>query len=239
MHGGGPGALRRLVLDDVGDLGPDWGFWQLFWPQAVRGVAVLFTMVPVVGMALKDMPDDELRDASGFNNLLRNLGGAVGIAVVNTWLIDFHASHARGVRPRRSAAAARRATAAGRPGAARSRLEGVDPAGPARAAAHDPGERGLRQSLTLAFDDVFRISAWLFLACLVVVPFCRGGPMTAAPPPSRALAARTAPLTRPGRSRHHRALYAACAAMAWAGSRVAGAVRSHGFRGDLAHVSRI
>src|SRR5580704_6645004 len=76
-------------------LGPDWGFWELFWPQAVRGVAVLFTMVSVVGMALKDMDDDELKDASGFNNLLRNLGGAVGIAAVNTWLIAFTQGHAQ------------------------------------------------------------------------------------------------------------------------------------------------
>ena len=72
---------------------PDWGFWELFLPQAVRGVAVLFTMVPVVGMALGGMPQVELRDASGFNNLMRNLGGAVGIALVNTWLIDFLGVH--------------------------------------------------------------------------------------------------------------------------------------------------
>jgi DHA2 family multidrug resistance protein len=39
--------------------------------------------------------------------------------------------------------------------------------------------QGVRtQALTLAFDDVFRISAWIFLACLVLVPFCRGGPMS-------------------------------------------------------------
>jgi DHA2 family multidrug resistance protein len=31
----------------------------------------------------------------------------------------------------------------------------------------------VRQSLTLAFDDVFRLMAWLFLAALVMVPFCR------------------------------------------------------------------
>jgi DHA2 family multidrug resistance protein len=34
------------------------------------------------------------------------------------------------------------------------------------------------QSLTLAFDDIFRLIAWMFLGCLVIVPFCRGGPMT-------------------------------------------------------------
>jgi hypothetical protein len=35
-----------------------------------------------------------------------------------------------------------------------------------------------RQALALAFDDVFRITAWIFAACLILVPFCRGGPMS-------------------------------------------------------------
>jgi DHA2 family multidrug resistance protein len=160
----------------MSSLGPDWGFWELFWPQAVRGVAVLLTMVSVVGMALKDMNDDELKDASGFNNLLRNLGGAVGIAAVNTWLIAFTQGHA---------AAFDRAL--GHSGAARDALAGLtlrvaqdggDPAHGQGVAAATVIGGVMRQSLTLAFDDVFRISAWLFLACLVVVPFCSGGPMT-------------------------------------------------------------
>src|SRR5215469_14799895 len=85
--------LNAVSLWMMSQLSPDWGFQELFWPQAVRGVAILFSMVPVVGMALKDMPDDDLLDASGFNNLTRNLGGAVGIAVVTTWLTDFARRH--------------------------------------------------------------------------------------------------------------------------------------------------
>src|SRR6185437_13228117 len=160
----------------MSSLGPDWGFWELFWPQAVRGLAVLFTMVSVVGVSLKNMDDDELKDASGFNNLLRNLGGAVGIAAVNTWLITFTQGHA---------AAFDRAL--GRSGAARDALAGLTlrVAQEGGDAAHGQGVAAatvmggvMRQSLTLAFDDVFRVSAWLFLACLVVVPFCSGGAMT-------------------------------------------------------------
>ena len=30
-----------------------------------------------------------------------------------------------------------------------------------------------REALTLAFDDIFRLMAWLFIAALVLVPFCR------------------------------------------------------------------
>jgi DHA2 family multidrug resistance protein len=40
-----------------------------------------------------------------------------------------------------------------------------------------------RYALTSAFDEVFRTMAWVFLAALVMVPFCRPAPQTAAPPP--------------------------------------------------------
>src|SRR6185312_5643557 len=102
--------------------------------------------------------DDELKDASGFNNLLRNLGGAVGIAAVNTWLIAFTQGHALALNR----------------GLGRSAEGGLAPKAGQGAAASTVMEGVARQSLTLAFDDVFRISAWLFLACLVFVPFCSG-----------------------------------------------------------------
>ncbi|MBV9882313.1 MAG: DHA2 family efflux MFS transporter permease subunit, partial [Sphingomonadaceae bacterium] len=67
----------------------EWGFAELFWPQAVRGLAVMLCIVPSVGMALEGFAGNELRSASGLFNLMRNLGGAIGIATVNTWLADF------------------------------------------------------------------------------------------------------------------------------------------------------
>lgn len=160
-------------------MGPEWGFWELFWPQAVRGVAMLFCVVPVVGMALKDMPEEELRDASGINNLTRNLGGTVGIAVVNTGLIGFAQLHgalilqALGRGGETSSALASLAT---RFGAA-----GMGPLQGGEFAVRVASDRIAAQALTLAFDDVFRLSAWIFLGCLVILPFCRGGPMTQGP----------------------------------------------------------
>ena len=40
-----------------------------------------------------------------------------------------------------------------------------------------------REALTLAFDDVFRLMAYLFLAALVLVPFCKPPRIGAKPPP--------------------------------------------------------
>ena len=68
---------------------PNWGFWELFVPQAMRGFAILLCIVPSVGMALNGVPPEELRYASGLFNLMRNLGGAIGIAVVTTLAAGF------------------------------------------------------------------------------------------------------------------------------------------------------
>jgi DHA2 family multidrug resistance protein len=157
-------------------LGADWGFWELFAPQVVRGVAILFSMVAVVGMALRDMPDDELKDASGFNNLTRNLGGTFGIAAVNTWLIVFTEGHAAVLAQGLGHGASAHDALTGL--ATRFAASGLDPGRGQGVAAQTLMQGVVGQSLTLAFDDIFRLIAWMFLGCLVIVPFCRGGPMT-------------------------------------------------------------
>ncbi|RCL03917.1 MAG: MSF transporter [Candidatus Tokpelaia sp. JSC189] len=71
----------------------DWDFWELFWPQVLRGVSLMFCMVPINNIALCTLPPSLIKNASGLFNLMRNLGGAVGLAMINTVLIhrsDFH-----------------------------------------------------------------------------------------------------------------------------------------------------
>ncbi|MGI4813233.1 MAG: DHA2 family efflux MFS transporter permease subunit [Janthinobacterium lividum] len=65
-----------------------WGWQQMLLPQAVRGFAQQFCVAPVVTMALGSLPPARLRLASGLFNLMRNLGGAIGIAVASTMLND-------------------------------------------------------------------------------------------------------------------------------------------------------
>jgi DHA2 family multidrug resistance protein len=173
-------VLNAISFWMMSAIGPDWGFWELFLPQAVRGTAILFSLVPVVGMALSGMPDLELRDASGLNSLTRNLGGAVGIALVNTWLLSFFSLHLQQFGKTLGAAPDTAMTAV--VGLAqRFGFEGLGPiqAGQAAAVTLDSGVQ--LQALTLAFDDVFRLTTWMFVACLLIVPFCRAGPMTSTP----------------------------------------------------------
>jgi DHA2 family multidrug resistance protein len=56
----------------------------MFWPQVVRGAAIMFCLLPPTRLALGTLPPAQVPDASGLFNLMRNLGGAIGIAMIDT-----------------------------------------------------------------------------------------------------------------------------------------------------------
>ena len=76
----------------------DWDFWELLVPQIFRGVSLMLCMVPINNLALGAMPPDRVKNASGLFNLMRNLGGAFGLALINTLLdkrMDLHLERLR------------------------------------------------------------------------------------------------------------------------------------------------
>jgi len=71
----------------------DWDFYELLVPQILRGASLMLCMVPINNLSLGTLPPEQLKNASGLYNLTRNLGGAVGLAVINTVLnnrMDLH-----------------------------------------------------------------------------------------------------------------------------------------------------
>jgi MFS transporter, DHA2 family, multidrug resistance protein len=74
----------------------DWGWEQLLIPQILRGFPQVFAVAPSVTLGLGSLPPERLKYASGLFNMMRNLGGAVGIAVCGAVLNDqtnFHFVH--------------------------------------------------------------------------------------------------------------------------------------------------
>ncbi|MGA0600177.1 DHA2 family efflux MFS transporter permease subunit [Caulobacter sp. KR2-114] len=169
-------SLFAASLYWTSHLTPEWGFAAFLGPQALRGFAIMLCIVPSVGMALAGFEGVELRYASGLFNLMRNLGGAIGIAVVNTWLQD----NARIVAARIGEGL----------GAAGGHAPGFI-AGFGQAMAERGGDASQalqlaqgelarvvgRLALTQAFNDTFRLMSWIFLAALVMIPFCRPPPL--------------------------------------------------------------
>jgi DHA2 family multidrug resistance protein len=61
-------------------------FWGLFWPQVLRGAGVMLCLLPTTTIALALHAGEKLANASALFNLMRNLGGAIGISLVDTIL---------------------------------------------------------------------------------------------------------------------------------------------------------
>ena len=67
----------------------------MFWPQVIRGCAIMFCILPPTQLALGQLAKTAVADASGLFNLMRNLGGAIGIAVIDTVIYTRAPEHAR------------------------------------------------------------------------------------------------------------------------------------------------
>ncbi len=77
----------------MSQLTADWSFNELLIPQILRGVSMMLCMVPINNLALGTLAPERLKGGSGLFNLTRNLGGAVGLALINTILVNRTATH--------------------------------------------------------------------------------------------------------------------------------------------------
>ena len=77
-------GLLAVGLIGNGFLQPADDFWGVAWQQAARGMAFMFCLLPTTSLALGALPPAEVPNASGLFNLMRNLGGAIGLAVIDT-----------------------------------------------------------------------------------------------------------------------------------------------------------
>jgi DHA2 family multidrug resistance protein len=73
---------------------PQTDFAGMFWPQVVRGLAIMFCLLPPTRLALGHLAEHKVPDASGLFNLMRNLGGAIGLALIDTVIYGRSHSHA-------------------------------------------------------------------------------------------------------------------------------------------------
>lgn len=69
-------------------------FAEMLIPQMVRGAAIMFCLLPPTRMALGRLPAAMVADGSGLFNLMRNLGGAIGLALIDTTIFSKAATQA-------------------------------------------------------------------------------------------------------------------------------------------------
>src|SRR5205085_3997774 len=150
----------------------DWGADQLLIPQILRGLPQVFVVAPAVNLGLASLPPERLKYASGLFNMMRNLGGAVGIAVCGAILnartnfhfdgIAYHLTPANGAMTRMVDAIAQRY----------GTLPGNLDAGHV-AALKELWHLAYREASTLAFADAFHAIMVAFLVATLLVPLLR------------------------------------------------------------------
>ncbi|CAN5680848.1 DHA2 family efflux MFS transporter permease subunit [soil metagenome] len=146
----------------------DWDFWELFWPQVCRGAGMMTTMIPVQNVALGTLPLNRVKNAAGLFNLMRNLGGAIGLAGINTILNDRADLHLARLHER--------LTWASQP--ALERLEQMTQRLQDRSDAADMALKQLmqvthQQGMVMAFADVLLLLTWAFIALAVLALLLR------------------------------------------------------------------
>jgi MFS transporter, DHA2 family, multidrug resistance protein len=71
----------------LGHLNLQVGLWNVIWPSVLNGVAISFIFTPLTTAAVSRLQQAQMANATGIYNLMRNLGGSFGIALVSTLII--------------------------------------------------------------------------------------------------------------------------------------------------------
>lgn len=77
------GGVTTLWL---GQLNLNAGYWDIFWPQFLQGAGMALLFVPLTTVSMATIPRERMGYATSLFNLMRNIGGSVGIAVTGTML---------------------------------------------------------------------------------------------------------------------------------------------------------
>jgi MFS transporter, DHA2 family, multidrug resistance protein len=150
----------------------DWGADQLLIPQILRGFPQVFAVGPSVTLGLGSLPMERLKYASGLFNMMRNMGGAVGIAVCGAILNSRTNAHfndiASNLTPSHHAVS--------------QYVSGLSTRYSAAIGAADPGhlaavkqlwQLAYREASTLAYADAFQAIMFAFVVATLCVPLLR------------------------------------------------------------------
>lgn len=150
----------------------DWDFWEMVIPQIFRGSSLMLCMVPINSVAMGTLAPHEMKNASGLFNLTRNLGGAVGLAIINTFLNNRWDLHLTRLHEQVTWSSEKAQQWLSTLTGAYSSL-GSDAN---LAAMKKLAGFVRREALVMALADVFLLIALIFAAMLLFVPFVRRPP---------------------------------------------------------------
>lgn len=89
-------VLGSTTMFSLSRLNLNAGYWDIFWPQVLQGVALAFLFIPLMTLSMSGIAKEKMGNATSIFNLMRNIGGSFGIAIMTTFLsrrTQAHQSH--------------------------------------------------------------------------------------------------------------------------------------------------
>jgi DHA2 family multidrug resistance protein len=77
----------------LGNITTDVAPGNLNWPNIFTGLGMGFLMVPLMTSGLADVPNEQMGNASGVNNLARSIGGSMGISLTTALVVRGTQTH--------------------------------------------------------------------------------------------------------------------------------------------------
>ncbi len=74
-------------------MSPDVGKWDFFFPLALRAVGISMVQLPLINQAVAGLAPKDYASGISLNNMIRQLGGAFGIALANNYIANRYAQH--------------------------------------------------------------------------------------------------------------------------------------------------
>jgi len=78
--------LGSITMFQLSGLNLYAGFWDIFWAQVLQGIALSCLFIPLMALAMARIPPQKMGNATSIFNLMRNIGGSIGIAIMTTFL---------------------------------------------------------------------------------------------------------------------------------------------------------
>ena len=181
--------LGSITMFQLSHLNLNAGYWDIFWPQVLQGVALAFLFVPLMALSMYRVPKEKMGNATSIFNLMRNIGGSLGIAIMTTFLArrsQFHQSRlVANITPGNVKA---QAMIAGMQGWFHSQgIDNVSAKRKALAAAYGVVQA---HAAMLSFVEAFWVMGIIFLAMLPFLLFLRRPPRASSresSPPTQAV----------------------------------------------------
>jgi DHA2 family multidrug resistance protein len=78
--------IGGITMIWLGQLNLDAGYWDIFWPQLLQGAGMALLFVPLTTVSMATIAPQRMGYATSLFNLMRNIGGGIGIAITGTML---------------------------------------------------------------------------------------------------------------------------------------------------------